>query len=561
MSWTSSSKASVPTSSAPASRRSIRSRRWASRSARCTRGIIPARITATTGSRSSPATWTWRSTTLCGASSRRHGRRRRKPPLERISSMPQNADKILDHAPLFLEPEYKEMLARKALGEGMPPAEETRKVADWTKSWDYREKNLARTALTINPAKGCQPLGAVFVAAGFEKTLSFVHGSQGCVAYYRSHLSRHFKEPSSIVSSSMTEDAAVFGGLQNMIDGLANAYTLYSPKMIAVSTTCMAEVIGDDLQSFIRTSREKKSIPEDFNVPYAHTPAFVGSHITGYDNMLKRILDEMGVEYTILSDVSDQFDTPSDGEFRMYDGGTTLEATAEAINAKATLSLQEYCTQKTLDYAESFGQKTASLHYPLGIQGTDELLQTISELSGKPIPDSLEKERGRLVDALADSQAWLHGKTYAIYGDADFVYGMARFILETGGEPRHCLATNGSKVWADQMRDLFASSPFGEHCQVWPGRDLWHLRSLMATEPVDLLIGSSYGKYLERDCHVPLIRLSFPIFDRHHHHRFPVWGYQGGLRVLVTILDKIFDTLDLATIEPGVTDYSFDLTR
>ena len=28
--------------------------------------------------------------------------------------------------------------------------------------------------------------GAVFVANGFHKTLSFVHGSQGCVAYYRS---------------------------------------------------------------------------------------------------------------------------------------------------------------------------------------------------------------------------------------------------------------------------------------------------------------------------------------------------------------------------------------
>jgi nitrogenase molybdenum-iron protein beta chain len=53
----------------------------------------------------------------------------------------------------------------------------------------------------------------------------------------------------------------------------------------------------------------------------------------------------------------------------------------------------------------------------------------------------------------------------------------------------------------------------------------------------------------------------FPIFDRHHHHRFPVWGYQGGLRVLVTLLDKIFDTLDDATIVPGVTDYSYDLTR
>ena len=511
--------------------------------------------------------------------------------------MPQSADKVLDHASLFREPEYVELLARKRQGEGNPPDVKVQEIADWTKSWDYREKNFARESLVVNPAKACQPLGAVFAAAGFERTMSFVHGSQGCVAYYRSHLSRHFKEPCSAVSSSMTEDAAVFGGLQNMIDGLANTYKLYSPKMIAVSTTCMAEVIGDDLQSFISNAKTKGSVPEDFDVPFAHTPAFVGSHTTGYDNMvkgilehfwkgktrvdngsiniipgfdgfavgnnreLKRVLDLMGVSYNILSDVSDQFDTPSDGEYRMYDGGTPLDVVKDAVNAKATVSLQEYCSPKTLDYAASFGQETASFHYPLGVGGTDEFLVKISELSGKAIPEALELERGRLVDAIADSQAYLHGKTYAIFGDPDFVYAMARFVLETGGEPRHLLATNGNKAWAEKLETLLASSPFGKEGKVWAGKDLWHLRSLLATEPVDLLIGNSYGKYLERDCGVPLIRLMFPIFDRHHHHRFPVWGYQGGLRVLVTVLDKIFDRLDDDGSQAGVNDISFDLTR
>jgi nitrogenase molybdenum-iron protein beta chain len=55
-----------------------------------------------------------------------------------------------------------------------------------------------------------------------------------------------------------------------------------------------------------------------------------------------------------------------------------------------------------------------------------------------------------------------------------------------------------------------------------------------------------------------VIRLTFPIFDRHHHHRFPVWGYEGGIRVLVTILDKILDDLDRKTIKTGI---SFDLVR
>ena len=161
--------------------------------------------------------------------------------------MTQNAEKVIDHFELFRGQEYKDMFANKKKNfEYAVPAEEVQKQVEYAKSWEYREKNFAREALTVNPAKACQPLGAVFAAVGFEGTIPFVHGSQGCVAYYRSHFSRHFKEPTSCVSSSMTEDAAVFGGLNNMIDGLANSYSLYKPKMIAVSTTCMAEVIGDD---------------------------------------------------------------------------------------------------------------------------------------------------------------------------------------------------------------------------------------------------------------------------------------------------------------------------
>jgi nitrogenase molybdenum-iron protein beta chain len=518
--------------------------------------------------------------------------------------MSQNAEKILDHQELFREPEYAKMIENKrALFENRVPLEELDRVREWTKTSDYREKNFAREALTVNPNKACQPLGAVFAAVGFEKTLPFVHGSQGCVAYYRSHFSRHFKEPTSCVSSSMTEDAAVFGGLNNMIDGLANAHALYKPKMIAVSTTCMAEVIGDDLNAFIKGAREKGSVPADFDVTFAHTPAFVGSHITGYDNVMKgivehfwdgkagtapklerqengsinfiggfdgytvgnlreikRIFDLFGIDYTIFGDNSDVWDTPADGEFRMYDGGTTLEQAANAIHAKATISMQEFSTEKTLATIAAHGQEVKAFNHPVGVAGTDAFLMEVARLTGKPVPDALTKERGRLVDAIGDSSAHIHGKKFAIYGDPDLCLGLAAFILELGGEPTHILATNGNKTWEEKVRALLDSSPFGKNCHVYPGKDLWHLRSLLFTEPVDFMLGNTYGKYLERDTGTPLILIGFPIFDRHHQHRYPVWGYQGSMNVLVKILDKIFDEID-KNVEAGKNDISFDIIR
>ena len=37
---------------------------------------------------------------------------------------------------------------------------------------------------------------------------------------------------------------------------------------------------------------------------------------------------------------------------------------------------------------------------------------TLSEMTGKPIPEELEIERGRLVDAMTDSYSWVHGKKF-----------------------------------------------------------------------------------------------------------------------------------------------------
>jgi nitrogenase molybdenum-iron protein beta chain len=57
------------------------------------------------------------------------------------------------------------------------------------------------------------------------------------------------------------------------------------------------------------------------------------------------------------------------------------------------------------------------------------------------------------------------------------------------------------------------------------------------------------------------VRLVFPIFDRHHYHRFATWGYDGGMRVLVMLLDEFFEALDGNTMEIAKTDYSYDIIR
>ncbi len=153
---------------------------------------------------------------------------------------------------------------------------------------------------------------------------------------------------------------------------------------------------------------------------------------------------------------------------------------------------------------------------------------TLSRITGKPIAKALEQERGRLVDAMADSSAHIHGKKFRDLRRSGPLLRPCRLPARARRRAPPMCSRQRNKAWAEKMQALFASSPFGKNCHAYPGKDLWHMRSLLFTEPVDFLIGNTYGKYLERDTGTPLIRIGFPVFDRHHHHRYPVWGYQGG---------------------------------
>ena len=523
--------------------------------------------------------------------------------------MSQNIDNIKPSYPLFREDDYKASLSNKINAfEESHPTEKIDEVFDWTTTEEYKELNFKREALTVNPAKACQPLGAVLCALGFEKTLPYVHGSQGCVAYFRTYFNRHFKEPVACVSDSMTEDAAVFGGQKNMFDGLENAIALYKPDMIAVSTTCMAEVIGDDLNAFIGNAKKEGHVAEDYPTPFAHTPSFVGSHTTGWDNMfegilryftlnhmegkaagsngkinlvpgfetylgnyrvLHRMMKEMGVDYSLLCDPTEVLDTPADGKYQMYAGGTTMDEVKEAPNAIDTLLLQPWQLSKTKKYVKgTMKQPCTDTNIPMGLEWTDDFLMKVSELTGKPIPESLEKERGRLVDMMTDSHAWLHGKRFALYGDADFVMGMSKFLLELGAEPTDVLCNHANKRWRKAMEQILADSPYGANSQVHISKDLWHFRSLVFTNKPDFMIGNSYGKFIQRDTltkgkehEVPLIRIGFPIFDRHHLHRDTTLGYEGAMYILKTLVNAVLERLDEDTRGMGTTDYNYDLIR
>jgi nitrogenase molybdenum-iron protein beta chain len=436
---------------------------------------------------------------------------------------------------------------------------------------------VERGALTVNPAKTCQPVGAMYAALGVHRRLPHSHGSQGCCAYHRSALTRHYAEPVMASTSSFTEGASVFGGQSNLLESINNIFALYNPDIIAVNTTCLSEVIGDDLTQIINRAVADNKIPKGKTVMFASTPSFKGSHVTGYANMLaaivrsfakstgkkngritllpsfiepsdiseiKRIVSRIGIPYIMYPDTSDVVNGPLDGKFRMYPkGGTSRALIQESGDSRFAFALGRTGTlaaAKLLDTRRKV--KTEILDLPIGITATDAFVERLRKCAGVSVPESLLLERGQLVDVLCDKNQYLYGKKVSLSGDPDILLGLTRFCADAGMKVLHVLTgTHAPGKFAAKIKEIAGDEVV---VKAGPQADLFYFHQLMRNNRPDLMFGNTYRKYIARDMDIPLIRTGFPIYDRVGHSYFPITGYRGGLHLLVRMLDALMDRQD-----------------
>ena len=433
-----------------------------------------------------------------------------------------------------------------------------------------------RSALTINPAKTCQPIGAMYAALGIHGCLPHSHGSQGCCAYHRSTLTRHYKEPVSAGTSSFTEGASVFGGQSNMMQAINNIFTVYNPEIIAAHTTCLSETIGDDLKQVRKKAIDEGVLPEGKYMISAATPSYVGSHVTGFSSMvkamtdlaektgkkngkvniipgwvepadmeeIKRLTKLINVGTILFPDTSGVLNGPLSGEYKMFpDGGTTIAELKSTGDSMATLALGEWCSAdaaRALDKTHKVPCQV--LDMPFGLKATDRFIDALRKVAGVSVPDEIALERGQLVDMISDMHQYLYHKKVALVGDPDQLIAMTEFLVSIDMYPVHIVTGTMGKKFEKRIREITADLPY--EVNVKAKGDMFLLHQWIKNEPVDLLLGNTYCKYIARDEDVPFVRWGFPILDRQGHQYFPTVGYKGGLRLLEKILGELLDRKD-----------------
>lgn len=436
-----------------------------------------------------------------------------------------------------------------------------------------------REALVIQPAKTCQPVGAMYAALGIHKCLPHSHGSQGCCSYHRSALTRHYKEPVMAATSSFTEGASVFGGQANLLEAVNNIFNIYNPDVVAVHTTCLSETIGDDVGQIINKAKEENKIPENKYVIKASTPSFVGSHVTGFSNMVKGIVEGfsensgeksetiniipgyvepsdmsevkrlsqmMGVESIVFPDTSGVLNGPQTGSYEMYpSGGTKIADLKKTGNSKLTIGLGQIASgpgAKALDVKCKVPCELINL--PIGIKATDDFIKLLQE-NGGTISSEIDYERGQVVDVITDMQQYFYGKKVALIGDPDHLVSLAGFLTDLGMVVRHVITGTPGKKFISRITQAVGT----DDINVKESSDYFYLHQLIRNEKVDLLFGNTYAKYMSRDEDIPLIRIGFPIYDRVGHQYFPIVGYRGALRLVERILNALLDRQDRDALE------------
>ncbi|WP_027183852.1 nitrogenase molybdenum-iron protein subunit beta [Desulfovibrio inopinatus] len=441
-----------------------------------------------------------------------------------------------------------------------------------------------RKALVINPAKTCQPIGAMYAALGIHGCLPHSHGSQGCCAYHRSSLTRHYKDPIAAATSSFTEGASVFGGQANLVQAIDNMFTVYDPEIIAVHTTCLSETIGDDVAQIADKAKQDGKVPEGKKIIYCHTPSYVGSHVTGFSNMvlgmvkglaektgkkngkvnvipgyvepsdmeeIKRLSAMVGVKTIMFPDTSGVVNSPMTGKYNMYpDGGTKIADLKSSGDSLATIALGEWSSADGAKYLDAtYKVPCQVLDLPIGVTATDNFIDALRKAAGVNVPDSVTKERGVLVDAMCDYQQYFHQKKVALVGDPDQLIPLTQFCINLGMYPKHIVTGTPGNKFRKRMEEMFAEAdlPYTPNVAV-PG-DMFLLHQWIKNEPVDLIIGNTYCKYIARDEDIPMVRHGFPILDRFGHSVFPSVGYKGAMRLMEQMLNAMLDKRDRESSE------------
>jgi nitrogenase molybdenum-iron protein NifN len=437
-------------------------------------------------------------------------------------------------------------------------------------------------ALAVNPLKASQPVGASLAFLGINRAIPMLHGSQGCTAFGKVYFVRHFREPIPLQTTAMDQVSTVMSADENVIIGLKTICEKSKPALIGLATTSLSETQGTDIKRLVKEFYAQN--PEFAHIPVVpvNSPDFTGCLESGYalavkavletllpeksNNVgkrkkqinvlagsfltpgdvehLKELIEAFGLRPLVLPDIGDSLD----GHLTEVDtspvtlGGTPVSDISCMGESIATLVLGNSLNEAADFLKTQTGVPDYRFDSLMGLDAVDSFVAALAEISGKPVPEKIERQRAQLQDAMVDCHFMLGFARVAIAADPDLLYGMARLVTGMGCEVVAAVAPARASILSAV-----------DTTQVGIG-DLEDLEITAKRNGAQLVISNSHAVETSRRLGVPLLRAGFPQYDLLGGYQRLWVGYRGTRQAL-------FDLSNLMTeqghhdTEPYVSIY------
>ncbi|MEL6603355.1 MAG: bifunctional nitrogenase iron-molybdenum cofactor biosynthesis protein NifEN [Cyanobacteria bacterium J06614_10] len=433
-----------------------------------------------------------------------------------------------------------------------------------------------RKPLAVNPLKQSQPLGAAIAFLGIKGMVPLFHGSQGCTAFAKVMLVRHFREAIPLATTAMTEVATILGGEENIETALLTLLETSHPKIVGLCTTGLTETRGDDMHGILKTLRAGSPALANLPIAFAPTPDFKGALQDGYAAAVESIVRDIpgnnwaqnrqlgnsndpfyayavaglpsqitvlagpslapgdvqeiketvkafGFNPIVLPDLSASLDGHlGDGTYASTtSGGTSLSQIKALETASFTLAVGHSMKLAAEILQQRFGTEYQLFDDLTGLEACDRFLAHLSEMSDRPIPEKFRHQRRQLQDAILDTHFFFSRKRVAIALEPDLLHTVAWWLVSTGADVHAAVTTTQSKLLKDLPVDTVTIGDLEDFAEL--------------AEGADLLIAPSSAKAISAQLGIPLYRMGFPVFDRLGNGQRCTVGYRGTIELLFDI--------------------------
>ena len=143
------------------------------------------------------------------------------------------------------------------------------------------------------PRFSCMLGGALATLTSLPRVIPIIHGAQGCGGQltnsfaYGGYLGVGYCGGASLPSSNVSEREIIFGGAERLKKEIEAAYEVMDGDLFVVVTSCMTDLIGDDVESVI-SEVERPEYP----LVFVDTGGFKGNSYAGYDAIMEGLFEQ-----------------------------------------------------------------------------------------------------------------------------------------------------------------------------------------------------------------------------------------------------------------------------